>query len=95
MPHLSDADVFCLPGVKESFGLPILEAMAWRTPVVAANHAALPEIVGDAGLLCNPTPTELLARRIGSSLTRHLVERSPPTPKGGWAPLERAATRPD
>jgi len=45
---------FVLPSFEEGFGLPILEAMACGTPVIAANTGALPETVGDAGLLFDP-----------------------------------------
>ncbi len=38
----------------EGFGLPALEAMACKTPVIASMTGALPEVVGDAGLLVNP-----------------------------------------
>jgi len=48
------ADVFVLPSLVEGFGLPVLESMALGTPVVASNRGALPEIVADAGLLCDP-----------------------------------------
>lgn len=41
----------------EGFGLPVIEAMAQGCPVVAANRAALPEVVGDAGLLVDPGDT--------------------------------------
>jgi glycosyltransferase involved in cell wall biosynthesis len=43
-----------MPSRYEGFGLPCLEAMAAGTPVVAADRAALPETVGDAGLLADP-----------------------------------------
>jgi len=49
------ADAFCLPSLAEGFGLTALEAMACGAPVVAANRAALPEVVGDAGVLVEPT----------------------------------------
>ena len=38
----------------EGFGIPVLEAMAVGTPVVAAGRAALPEVVGNAGILVDP-----------------------------------------
>ncbi|MBL9122189.1 MAG: glycosyltransferase, partial [Planctomycetaceae bacterium] len=40
--------------VVEGFGLPPLEAMARRCPVVACNATAMPEIIQDAGLLVEP-----------------------------------------
>lgn len=39
------------PSVYEGFGLPILEAMACGTPVIAAGTAVVPEVIGEAGLL--------------------------------------------
>lgn len=54
------ADVLAFPSRYEGFGLPALEAMACGTPVVAADRGALPEVVGDAGLLVAPDdPGEL------------------------------------
>ena len=43
------------PSLYEGFGLPVLEAMAGGTPVVASNASSLPEIAGDAALLVSPT----------------------------------------
>ncbi len=48
------ARALVLPSRYEGFGLPCLEAMACGTPVVAARSGALPETVGDAGLLVDP-----------------------------------------
>jgi glycosyltransferase involved in cell wall biosynthesis len=42
------------PSRYEGFGLPVLEAMSLGTPVVAADTTALPEVVGDAGILLSP-----------------------------------------
>ncbi len=43
-----------LPSVAEGFGLPALEAMASGTAVAASRAGALPEVVGDAGILFDP-----------------------------------------
>jgi glycosyltransferase involved in cell wall biosynthesis len=45
------ADIFALPTAGESYGLAVVEAVAAGLPVVATRTGAIPEIVGDAGLL--------------------------------------------
>ena len=56
------AAVFVYPSLYEGFGLPVLEAMACGTPVVASRRTAVPEAVGDAGELFEPTePDDLVA----------------------------------
>lgn len=52
------AGLLALPSFYEGFGLPALEAMHCRCPVVASNRASLPEVVGRAGLLLNPDDPE-------------------------------------
>ena len=49
------------PSLEEGFGLTVLEAMKIGVPVVAANRGALPELVGDAGLLVEPEPEPIAA----------------------------------
>ncbi len=53
---MAGADAFCLPSLFEGFGLPALEAMACGAPVVVSDRGALPEVVGDAGLVVDPEP---------------------------------------
>ncbi len=48
------ADIFVYPSLYEGFGLPVLEAMACGTPVIASNRSSLPEVVGEAGVLVDP-----------------------------------------
>jgi glycosyltransferase involved in cell wall biosynthesis len=45
------ADAFLLMSLSEGFGMPLLEAQAFGLPIVASNNSAIPEVVGDAGLL--------------------------------------------
>lgn len=58
------ADVFAFPSIYEGFGMPALEAMACGTPVIASNATALPEVVGDAGMLVDATDEGIWARAI-------------------------------
>jgi glycosyltransferase involved in cell wall biosynthesis len=51
----SGALFFAFLSLYEGFGLMPLEAMSCGTPVLAADAASLPEIVGNGGLLVNPT----------------------------------------
>lgn len=64
------AQVFVFPSLYEGFGLGPLEAMACGTPVVSSNSSSLPEVVGEAGLLIDPTDTAALA----SALRRVLAD---------------------
>jgi len=61
---LRGAVAFVFPSLYEGFGLPPLEAMACGTPVIASNRSSLPEVVGEGGILVEPTDVEALAEAL-------------------------------
>jgi glycosyltransferase involved in cell wall biosynthesis len=64
------ADLFVFPSLHETFGLPILEAMACGCPVITTNAFAMPEVAGDAALLLdNPKDTSELCHKMHRLLT--------------------------
>ena len=75
------ADVLVAPSLHEGFGITLLEAMACGTPVVTSNVSAMPEVVGDAGVLVDPTNARHIADavlkiQLDASFRRQLVEKS-------------------
>jgi glycosyltransferase involved in cell wall biosynthesis len=58
------ADVFVYPSHNETFGLPILEAMACGCPVVTSDTSAMPETAGGAAVLSDPTDPGSIGRAI-------------------------------
>jgi glycosyltransferase involved in cell wall biosynthesis len=58
------ADAFVYPSFNETFGLPILEAMACGCPVVTSDTSAMPEIAGGAAVLSDPHDPASIARAI-------------------------------
>ncbi len=56
------------PSLYEGFGLPPLEAMVCGCPVVAADAASIPEVVGDAALLVDPTDVGAIGVAIAAVL---------------------------
>ena len=71
LPFLYSAcSVFVLPSYCESFGMPLLEAMSCGAPVVTSNISAMPEVVGDAGILVNPYSVEEIAKAVYQVLSQ-------------------------
>ncbi len=58
------ARIFVMPSLYEGFGLPILEAMACGTPVIAANTSSLPEVAGNAALFFDPQAANELTEQM-------------------------------
>lgn len=70
MPEIYNiVDCLLFPSIYEGFGRPPLEAMACGTPVVASNAASLPEVVADAGMMCDPHDHYGLAMALKDLLT--------------------------
>lgn len=63
------AGVLIYPSRFEGFGLPPLQAMAAGTPVITSNATSLPEVVGDAGIMCGPDDIDGLAAALGRILS--------------------------
>jgi glycosyltransferase involved in cell wall biosynthesis len=78
------ADVFAYPSFNETFGLPILEAMASGCPVVTSDVSSMPETAGDAALLADPHDSRAIADALAKAC-------GPESERLRSAGLERAA----
>lgn len=58
------AAVFVYPSLYEGFGIPVLEALYSKTPVVTSNRSSLPEVAGPGALLVDPEDTEALSAAV-------------------------------
>ncbi len=65
LPYIySFADAFVFPSNYEGFGIPLLQAMATKTPIVASRASSIPEIAGDAAVLFDPSSPRDMAEKI-------------------------------
>ena len=71
----SAAQIAVVPSLYEGFGIPAAEAMACGTPVIATTGGALPEVVGDAGILVPPRSADTLATAIKQLLNDKEAQR--------------------
>jgi glycosyltransferase involved in cell wall biosynthesis len=82
------ATVAVVPSVYEGFGLPVGEAMACAVPVISTTGGALPEVVGDAGILVPPADPMALARAI-----REILDNPDRAKELGLAGYQRVLTQ--
>ncbi|NPV52078.1 MAG: glycosyltransferase family 4 protein [Firmicutes bacterium] len=72
----SGAALFVYPSLYEGFGLPPLEAMACRTPVITSDRGSLPEIAGKGALMVNPCDHRQLSEAMARVLTDEGLRRA-------------------
>ncbi|MBU0479212.1 glycosyltransferase family 4 protein [bacterium] len=70
------AEVFVMPSLHEGFGLPVLEAMACKTPVVASNVTSIPEVTGDAAVLVDPNDINQLSKAMEKVLSNETLRNN-------------------
>jgi glycosyltransferase involved in cell wall biosynthesis len=63
------ASLFVYPSFFEGFGLPVLEAMACGTPVIASNNSSIPEVTESAAILIDPKRSAEITEAVSSILT--------------------------
>ena len=49
------SNIYVFPSLVEGFGSPLLEAMSYGLPIISSNRTVMPEVIGDAGILIEPT----------------------------------------
>lgn len=82
MPLMYNAStLFIYPSLRESFGLPILEAMACGVPVITSNTSSMPEVAGHSAMFINPLDVTAMAKAIEQVLGSE-VRRAEMTIKG-------------
>lgn len=68
------AKIFVFPGLYEGFGIPVLEAMASKIPVITSLNTSMAEIVNNMDCLVNPLSAEDLAEKIDTFIENDTAE---------------------
>jgi glycosyltransferase involved in cell wall biosynthesis len=77
VPYLFAGSIaYVLPSLYEGFGIPLLDAMATGTPIIAANNSSIPEVVGDAGLLVETKSVDQYEHAIRLFMTDSRIRNS-------------------
>lgn len=72
----SQCDIFLYPSLRESFGIPMLEAMSCNVPVITSNTSSMPEIAEDAAHIINPFNPEEITQGIIEILNNEAYRKS-------------------
>jgi glycosyltransferase involved in cell wall biosynthesis len=70
------AEMLVYPSLYEGFGLPVLEAMACGTPVIASARGSIPEVAGEAALMVNPLDIDEIATAMTELITNTKLRHS-------------------
>lgn len=73
---INNSAVFLFLSLVEGFGLPPIEAMQLKVPVVCSNASSLPEVVGDAAVLVDPTSPEDVAAKLNELLADEAKQKA-------------------
>jgi glycosyltransferase involved in cell wall biosynthesis len=69
------ATLFLYPSLRESFGIPILEAMACGTPVITSSTSSMPEVAGDSAVFVDPSNPADIADKIITLLANKTLQQ--------------------
>lgn len=69
------ARALVFPSLHEGFGIPLLEAMGCGLPIITSSTTAMPEVVGDAGVLVNPQSVSEIAGAIDTVLSSEMLRK--------------------
>jgi glycosyltransferase involved in cell wall biosynthesis len=72
----SQCDVFLYPSLRESFGIPMLEAMSCNVPVITSNTSSMPEVSGGAAHVINPFNPEEITQGLIEILQNETYRKS-------------------
>jgi len=67
----ANALFLAMPSLYEGFGLPLVEAMSFGTPVLTSNNSSMPEVAGNAGLLINPLDIQSINDGLAQLISNH------------------------
>jgi glycosyltransferase involved in cell wall biosynthesis len=87
------ASAFVYPSLYEGFGLPLLEAMVYKCPIVASRTSSLPEVLGDAALFFDPSSPESITSAMekvvfDNGMVQHLIKKgSSQVKKYSWTKM--------
>lgn len=71
----AQSEVFLYPSLRESFGIPMLEAMRCGTPVITSNTSSMPEVSGGAALLVDPFKPEEITEAMVKLMADHKLRQ--------------------